>query len=310
LKSRGRCDRLTAPQSQANLFEQNSPESDFIIEFRRKRGAEWAGLSGNQSTKQGVWFMKRICPTLTALVLLIPAVANADTVDVIDASGRGSIDSIAGANGNTSTNGYVAGYPDGFAGSPPGQDRDHFDFSIPSLGGDTLTSATLTLSNPNPVTIDFVSYFGGHGGGTNTFSVSGLGSFGTYTFSQIGLGTAYGSTDISGNGTVTINLNAAALAAITADQGSTFSLGGVDSGENTPFAYDFFATRLIPGNPNTYTTALTLDYGPAAPPPPGNGPKSAPEPASITLLVSGFFAAGGFGLYRRRRGAAGSSTAC
>jgi hypothetical protein len=35
-----------------------------------------------------------------------------------------------------------------------------------------------------------------------------------------------------------------------------------------------------------------------------------PEPASITLLVLGCFAFGGFSLYRRHRRAAGSSTAC
>jgi hypothetical protein len=39
-------------------------------------------------------------------------------------------------------------------------------------------------------------------------------------------------------------------------------------------------------------------------------PSPTPEPASITMLVSGFFAAGGFGLYRRRRGRSESGTAC
>jgi hypothetical protein len=36
---------------------------------------------------------------------------------------------------------------------------------------------------------------------------------------------------------------------------------------------------------------------------------STPEPASVTLLVSGFFAIGGFGLVRRRRGTASATTA-
>lgn len=39
-------------------------------------------------------------------------------------------------------------------------------------------------------------------------------------------------------------------------------------------------------------------------------PAATPEPATITLLASGFFAAGGFGVYRRRRGRAESSPAC
>jgi hypothetical protein len=36
--------------------------------------------------------------------------------------------------------------------------------------------------------------------------------------------------------------------------------------------------------------------------------QSTPEPTSITLLVSGFLTAGGFGLYRRRRGKATEPT--
>jgi hypothetical protein len=230
--------------------------------------------------------MKRICPALTALVLLIPALANADTIDVIDASARGFIDAVAGANGNNSTNGYVAGNPAGFEGSPPGPDRDHFDFSIPSFSG-TLSGATFSLSNPAPMVLDNMSFLGGHGGGTNTFTVYSLGSYGTYGFSDIGSGTAYGNATISGNGTVTITLNSAALTAIMNDEGGTFSLGGVDSGEFTSLGYDFGNTRF-PNNP----TALTLDIGPAT---------STPEPASITLLASSCLGFGGFGLYRRRR---------
>jgi hypothetical protein len=246
--------------------------------------------------------MKRACSALTALVLLIPAVANASVITESE-SGRGWINNESGPNGNAVGAGYVAGNPNGIEGVPPGLFRDHFDFSIPTLGG-TLTGATFSLSNPNAMVLDNVSYLAGHGGGTNSFSVYSLGAYSTYStlsttaaFAALGAGTVYGTVSISGNGDVTITLDAAALAAITADQGGTFSLGGVDSGESTALGYDFANTRF-PDNPTT----LTLDVSPATPP-----PTATPEPASLTLLGMGFFAIGGIQFRRRRRTASGPS---
>lgn len=52
-----------------------------------------------------------------------------------------------------------------------------------------------------------------------------------WTFDIAG-GTVYGTATIFDNGTVFVYLNAAGLFAISAAQGGTFSLGGVDSGES------------------------------------------------------------------------------
>jgi hypothetical protein len=242
--------------------------------------------------------MRQALSGLLAFLLLSQAVANASMI-VENEFARGAVNNESGTNGNSPGLGYIAGNPDGIDGIPPGLDRAHFDFSIPSLGG-TLTSATLSLANPEPMVLDNVSYIGGHGGSTNTFSVYSLGAYSTYSslspaaaFAALGAGTLYGSVSISDNGTATITLNSAALAAITADQGGTFSLGGVDSGEDTSLGYDFANTRF-PDNPTT----LTLNVNPSV----------TPEPASMTLLCTGFFAFGAFGL-RRRRSAVNLNTA-
>jgi hypothetical protein len=241
-------------------------------------------------TIQETWAMKRALSALVGLSLLVPAVANASVINESE-SGRGWINNESGANGNSPGLGYVAGNPDGIEGTPPGLFRAHFDFSIPSLGG-TLTSATLSLANPDPMVLDNVSYLGGHGGSTNTFSLYSLGAYSTYSslsptaaFAALGGGTLYGSVSISDNGTATVTLNSAALAAITADQGGTFSLAGIDSGENTSLGYDFANTRF-PDNPTT----LSLNVNPSV----------TPEPASMTLIGTGFLAFGAFGVRRRR----------
>ena len=234
--------------------------------------------------------MRQALSGLLAFLLLSQAAANASMI-VENESARGAVNNEAGTNGNSPGLGYIAGNPDGVDGIPPGLDRAHFDFSIPSLGG-TLTSATLSLANPEPMVLDNVSYIGGHGGSTNTFSVYSLGAYSTYSslspsaaFAALGAGTLYGSVSISDNGTATITLNSAALADITADQGGTFSLGGVDSGEDTSLGYDFANTRF-PDNPST----LTLNVNPSV----------TPEPASMTLIGTGFLAFGAFGVWRRR----------
>jgi hypothetical protein len=207
--------------------------------------------------------MNRAALCCAACVLLFPTVTNA-SVFVLSDSAQGWLTSAGGVNGNSSANNYIAGNADGGT-----HYRDHFDFSIPSLPG-VLTSATLSLTNPS------FGFFGGHGGGVNTYSVSSLGSFGSYSWANIGTGTPYGSVNIGGNGLITIPLNGAALATIAAHQGGTFSLGGVDSGENTPNWYDF---GFSGGNRNT----LTLNVVGVAP--------------SITSPASTTFALGQFGTF-------------
>ena len=99
--------------------------------------------------------------------------------------------------------------------------RNWFEFAIPTLTGGTLTSATLNLDDS------------GHIGDDLTFSVYGL-SNRPLAFNDV-TGNPYGSvttTDASTGTTITITLNAAALAAIGAQQGGDIFIGGIDSGEN------------------------------------------------------------------------------
>ncbi len=215
--------------------------------------------------------MKRATLVLAALALLLSYVGPADAdMIVLNDSGEGWLSLQFGSDGNTSSNNYIAGS------SGAGQFRDHFDFSIPTLSG-ALTGATLTLDNS-----------GGHeGGATTTFTVSGLGVFGTYGYSDIGTGTEYGSVAISASGTVTITLDAAALAALSADQGGTFSLGGVDSGEAAfPRESDDFYGSGFSFTPNTLTLETT---------------SAVPEPSSLALIVTASVTGLGYFGWRRRR---------
>jgi PEP-CTERM motif-containing protein len=211
------------------------------------------------------------------LVLLLGGVGQARADFIISESGRGWESQFIGNNGNTAGTNYVAGFSSG------GIFRNHFDFPIPSLGG-VLTGATLSLGN-------FSSAVSAHQGGTNTFAVSSLGAFGTYpSYTQIGTGTPYGSVDISASVTATITLNAAALVDIAAQQGGTFSLGGVDSGESGS-GRDFGASQGL-------ATTLTLSVAAAAAAP-------VPEPASLALwgMATATFA-GYFGWRRRKQAVA------
>ena len=111
-----------------------------------------------------------------------------------------------------------------------------------------------------------------------------------------------GTTDASPLTTIDITLNAAALAAILADQGGVLFIGGIDSAENTApcvlapsncIAGDFIGT--VNDRDGTFNTVLTLVTAPAV--------ADVPEPSSAALLLT----AGLLGVVRRhgarRRGA-------
>ncbi|HEY1785849.1 MAG TPA: PEP-CTERM sorting domain-containing protein, partial [Pirellulales bacterium] len=108
--------------------------------------------------------------------------------------------------------------------------------------------------------------------GSQTYSLYSLGAFGTYGFSDIGSGTFYGSLEISTEGIETISLNAAALADITAGQGGTFSLGGIDSGE-TAYPATTEGNFAFTTSDNSVSLALV----------------TTPEPSTLALLVLGAF---------------------
>jgi hypothetical protein len=181
---------------------------------------------------------------------------------VLSDTGRGWIRGglFSGDNGNAPDNDYTVSQTK-FVGV-----NNHFDFSIPTISG-TVISATLTLDNN--------MHFGGAMG--NTYHLYSLGAFGTYGFADIGIGTPYGSTTIKSTGTVTVALDAPALADIAADEGGTFSLGGVVSG--------------VPGGAidfSTGATTLTLEIA------------DVPEPATLTLVAIGIAGMAGYAWRRRR----------
>lgn len=215
--------------------------------------------------------MKRLFFALAILALGGVQPASADIV--IDYAARGSISDTGGPNGNGDIN-YLAGFANG------SRFRNHFDFSIPNFSG-TLLAATLTLdNNASPLS---------HTGGPNTYSVYSLGAFGTYAFTDIGAGTFYATTTISASGTVSMALNNAALNDITAERGLTFSLGGVDSGENSGGSdnFDYGFTNGGRLNPVTLTLVTTT-----------------PEPSALVLLGIGVAVMAGHRWLRWRRVAA------
>jgi hypothetical protein len=167
--------------------------------------------------------------------------------------------------------------------------RDWFEFAIPSLSGESLVSATLSLND------------GGHSGNAQTFAIYGL-SGQPLAFADVTTSNPFGSVatnNASSGTTVTIQLDPAALAAIAAAQGGNLFIGGIDSGENvanpasaTDFVGDFEETHNGDPDPTeTYNTVLNLTTSPA----------SVPEPSSVALLVTAAFGAGLVGWRRKIR---------
>jgi hypothetical protein len=232
--------------------------------------------------------------SLKRVVLLsLTAVVGSALADVvnINASERGWVCPPANQlctsanNGANPSNNYFAGAESSTDGSVLAEVRNWFEFAIPSLTGGPLTSATLSLD-------DFV-----HEGGNLTYAVYGLNGR-PLIFSDVTTSSPYGSvstTDTSSGTTITITLNAAALAAIGADQGGNIFIGGIDSAENlSPCAItvdcavgDFGSTQRING---TFNTVLTLTTTQAA----------VPEPFSAALLATMILLLAGVAMRRRK----------
>ncbi len=196
----------------------------------------------------------------------------------------------AGNNGTSAGNSYIAGVVSNSSGTDLGEFRNWFEFSIPSLSGGSLVSASLSLD------------VGGHGGGNLSYAVYGLGGKPSI-FTAVTTSNPFGSintTNGSAGTTISIQLNAAALAAIVADQGGNIFIGGIDSGEtvadpnivspSTDFVGDFGNT-LSQGPPagQSYNVVLDLTTAPA----------SVPEPSSAPLFLTAIFA-GGLVTWRRK----------
>jgi hypothetical protein len=201
------------------------------------------------------------------IILALTVLAGSASADVfsISASERGWVCNgpsfgCPNNNGADPSNNYSAGHGSITLGSL----RDWFEFAIPDLNGASLVSATLSLADP------------AHSGGDFTFTVYGL-SNEPIVFTDVTTSNPFGSvatSSASTGTTVTITLNTAALAALSADQTSNIFIGGVDSAESgSSLAGDFFSTTG-----SSFATTLTLTTT--------AGTTAVPEPGSLLLLAS------------------------
>lgn len=217
--------------------------------------------------------MNRIA-TLVILSITIASVsAEADIIN-IEASDRGWVCTESpnplncpGNNGAVPDNNY-------FAGTDFDSDkfRDWFEFAVPTLAGESIVSATLNLQEPLSDLFPGVTY---------NYAVYGLNGQ-PLVFDDVTASYLFGSVDTTGGyetTSVSITLNAAALAAIAADEGGYIFIGGIDSAElgppgelvgNPVGVGDFEGT----GPPGTYNTVLTVS----------TAPSSVPEPNLVVFL--------------------------
>ncbi len=143
--------------------------------------------------------------------------------------------------------------------------------------------------------MSFDLHNGGSGGPTETIglydflgSISALtgNTGGVAAFSDLGSGQLFGTGTASTSqtsGTLTITLDAAAIAAIIAAEGGKFAVGGALTSISGSSAQFLFGASI-----NDFATTLTLDVSPV------------PEPASLTIFGAGLLA---MAALRRRRAA-------
>lgn len=233
--------------------------------------------------------MRNALTMLLVLVLFAVAGATAARADSLSiaASERGFVSTevefgivIQTNDGASPANNYLAGGLVSTILPSSIEWRDWFEFSIPTLTGETLTSATLSLDDPTPPNQSGE----GHQGGPLTFSVYGL-SGQPVLITDVSTSNSFGSAGTSTSSpTVVITLNAAALAAIGAAQGGNIFIGGIDSGEDGS-GFDFGSSASAADN-----TVLNLQ----------TSSSSAPEPSSLLLAATGLVVLLGAGLIRKR----------
>lgn len=209
--------------------------------------------------------------TFVALGLASATVMRADTI-TINASDKGHYDN-TGIHNSANKN-YSAGLS---------QFRDYFSFNLSGVTG-TVTSATISLYNPS-VANDGNDGYSGTPGAFTLYDVltpathlsdnhSGIDG-GPFIYNDLGTGVVYGTVSVStaDNGTfVTINLNAAALAALNANSG-TFSVGGDLSGNPSGLIFGYTFNSFPPT-----ATQLVLQT---------NAPSAVPEPTTMLLFGTG-----------------------
>jgi hypothetical protein len=185
-------------------------------------------------------------------------------------------------------------YSNSFFGSTPVQ-INSFSFFDLSSGSTTYGSFTVTLSTTTAAPGSLSTTYAANVGGNAALDFSG-----PMTLS-----------DVAGLTTVTLSTpflydptQGNLLIDITHGAGTNFS-GFLDfsSYNRSPTGLQRIAN--VPNSP----TGVNWGFG-ELPTQFEVSAQQVPEPATITLLTSGFFAFGGFGLVRRRRGASESSPAC
>ncbi len=221
----------------------------------------------------------RMLVTLTFFAL-VGRTARADIVNVT-ASARGAVNTTgvgqpsSSNNGNLADNSYFAGEFT-FSTIYPTYYRNWFEFAIPTLTGESLTGATLSLDEHSSITGSNPA-LDGHVGGTLTYAVYGLTGQPLVFNDVVTLATnPFGSiltSAVAAETTISITLNADALTAIAAAHGGNIFIGGIDSGELSVangYLYDFgWSSLSAPTYPNQ--TILVLTTAPSAPVPEPNG---------------------------------------
>jgi hypothetical protein len=224
---------------------------------------------------------KIIFATAAGLSLLLSAAAAGAAVIVLDADARGRYNETGSSNGADSANNYIAGDCRGPVCKGTSADlRNWFRFDQSSVSGSVI-AATLLLDVPDALTGPGLGY-ASTSDASETYtlfdvsaaSAAGLGTDSLAIWTDLGTGTSFGShvaTSADNGTTVSIVLNADALAAINASLGSDFVLGGAITTLNAVaddeylFGYTF--------SPPPYHTRLLLTTT-----------QSVPEPAALALF--------------------------